>query len=299
MLSYQGRRNLFGTLTNTNDSTTLTTADTLMNAAEKRILTMRPWPFLEKKDTTLTTTASTAGYELPQKVSKVYAVTITVGSQLYTPDEISSEEEWNYLNQTTQTSDSVEYYYIRAGRIEFYPRPASSSNTITLYYRQVPKDLSIVDYTTGSIVSIANGATAVVGTGTTFTAAMVGRYLRITDSDTANKGDGFWYEIGTYTSATAIGLLKPYAGTSISAGTAAYTIGQMSLLPEGYHELPVYEAVKTYFSSIQPDRVKFKLFDQMSKEMLVQLVRDFSSKTENVVIEDNFEIKNPNLFISL
>src|SRR5689334_1770214 len=111
MLSYTGRRNLFGTLTNNSTSANLTVGDTLMNASEKRILAKRPWPFLEKKDTTLTTIASTAGYELPQKVGKLYAVTITVSGSIYTPRIIESEREWQELTETTVTSDSVEACY--------------------------------------------------------------------------------------------------------------------------------------------------------------------------------------------
>lgn len=299
MLSWTGRRNLFGNLTNTSDTTTLALADGLINASEKRILTKRQWPFLEKKDATLTTTASTQFKELPAKVSKVKAVTVTVGSTVHTPKEIFSEQEWNRLNEGSSTSDTPEFFYIRAGQIGLWPTPASSSNTITLYYRQVPKDLTIADYTTGSIVSVAAAGTAVVGTGTTWTAAMAGRFLRITDSDTANKGDGFWYEIASSASATALTLLRPYAGTAISAGTAAYTIGQMSLLPEGYTELPVYDAVKTYFASIQPDPVKFKIYDQLTKEMTQQLEMDFGGKSGNVVLDDgdNYRMQNPNLFI--
>jgi hypothetical protein len=301
MLSYTGRRNLFGTLTNNTTSGNLTTGDTLMNTADKRILTMRQWPFLERKDTSLTTTASQQAYEIPQRVGKAQAFTITVSSQIYTPREITSEQEWQRLNRTSVTSDSVEFFYIRGSKVEFYPKPASSSNTITVYGRAVPKDLSIADYTTGGVLTATNGSTAIVGTGTTWAVSMAGRYLRITESDTANKGDGQWYEISSSGSTTTITLVKSYAGTSISAGNAAYTIGQMALYLEGYHELPVYDAARTYFSSIQPDVAKYKMYDTMYKEMLGQLISDWSNPSGGVVLDDGngYEVINPNLTISL
>lgn len=301
MLSYTGRRNLFGNLVNSSDATVLTLGDTLMNAAEKRILVKRAWPFLNKKDTSLVTVASQQFYEIPQRIGKVKTFTITVSSLTYTPREIIDENEWNRLNEITVTSNTVEAFFVRGGQVGFYPVPASSSNTITSYGRAIPKDLTIADYTTGTITTLAAAGTAVTGSGTTWTAPMVGRYLRITESDTANTGDGYWYEIASRSSSTAIVLTKPYAGTAISTGSAAYTIGQMSLLPEGYHELPVYDAVRTYFASVQPDQGKFNLYNVMFKEMMAGLLVDYASQSSSVVLDDgnDYGINNPNLFVTL
>src|SRR3990167_4086552 len=58
MLTYTGRRNLFGDLCNQSDSGTLTLADTLMNNAERTIISARDWDFLERQYT-LTTMADT------------------------------------------------------------------------------------------------------------------------------------------------------------------------------------------------------------------------------------------------
>lgn len=296
MLSYTGRRTLFGNLSNVSDTTVLGVADTLMNSSEKRILTMKPWPFLNKQST-LTTTASTQFTNLPQNVGKVLSVYVTVSSTRYSPKEAPSREFWDQLNYSTQTSDTPEYYYVFDGQLGLWPTPATSSNTITVNHRRVPKDLTLADYTTGSIVSVANGGTAVVGTGTSWTAKMAGLYLKITDSNTANTGDGFWYEIASSGTATTITLNRAYAGTAIAAGTAPYTIGQMSLLPEGYHELPVYDALSYYYASIQPEPVRAKKYTEASADLMRQLIRDFSSPTQNLVLDDGVEssMDNPNL----
>lgn len=61
-------------------------------------------------------------------------------------------------------------------------------------------------YTTGSI-AISDGDTTVVGSGTTFTSGMVGRYIYL---------DGLWYEITVFTDTTHIDIGTTYAGTNLS-----------------------------------------------------------------------------------
>jgi len=78
---------------------------------------------------------------------------------------------------------------------------------------------------------------------------MVGRYIQIANTTAANGGDGFWYEIGSYTSATSIGLTKPYEGTAIAAGSATYTIGQVPVIPEAYQMAIVYRATALYWEN--------------------------------------------------
>lgn len=275
MLSYTGRRNLFGTLTQNTTSANLTVGDTLINASEKRILGLNQWPFLQVSDTKATT-ATTQFYQIPRKIGKLETLTITVNSVVYSPKQVSSEADWQRIVQTAQSGDIPQYFYQRGGQVGIFPTPATSSNTITFYGRTIPKDLSVADYTTGTITSIAAGATTVTGSGSTWTDGMVGRFIKIADGSAANLGDGQWYEIASRTSNTVIELVKPYAGTSISAGSATYTIGQMSPLPETYHELPVYDAVKTYFASIEPDYGKFQLYDRMYKDIYQSFLNDYS-----------------------
>jgi hypothetical protein len=59
--------------------------------------------------------------------------------------------------------------------------------------------------------------------------------------------DGYWYEISARTSNTAITLLREYGGTAIVAGTSAYTIGEMSMLPEAYQDAPIDYALYMYY----------------------------------------------------
>lgn len=71
-------------------------------------------------------------------------------------------------------------------------------------------------YNTGTI-SITGGTTAVVGVGTTFTSAMVGRFILL---------DGLWYEIITFTDTTHITIGTDFTGTTLAAST--YTIATVN-----------------------------------------------------------------------
>ncbi|HYD91734.1 MAG TPA: hypothetical protein VEA37_09645, partial [Flavobacterium sp.] len=245
MKSYTTLRNLAGSLAKDTRTATLTLLDQFINDGYRIECGARDWPFLYKTDATMVTTASTQFKEMPNNVGRLHGVTVANGSNIITPKEAPSEDFWNELNFTTYTSDYPEYYFVRGKQLGLWPTPATSSNTITLYFKQLVKDLSIADVTSSTVTSISNGGTAmVINAGGAVSWA--GRYIRITESDTANKGDGFWYEISAAT-ATTITLVKAYQGTTIATGAAACIVGQMPLLPEAYHELPVWYALGEYW----------------------------------------------------
>jgi hypothetical protein len=300
MLTYTGRRNLYGSYT-TSTTANLATGDTWMNNIERQILRKHNWTFLEKKDTSLTTTASTQFKELPNNVGKVRAITVTVGTQIYTATEVTSEREWQMLNQSPSTSDTVEKFYIRAGQFGLFPTPASSSNQITIYHKPVFKDLSIADYTTGGVLTATSGSASLVGTGTTWTTSMAGRFIRITESDTTNKGDGYWYEIFSVGSATTITLVKPYIGTSIATGNAAYTIGQVGLIPEDYQEIPVLLATYKYWLGPGNNTAKATQYKNDAADLLKDMFVDYGNKTTSPVLDygtGEVEPTNPNLYVT-
>ena len=53
--------------------------------------------------------------------------------------------------------------------------------------------------------------------------------------------------------------MKPYEGTTIAAGTAAYTIGQCSVVPEAYDIGICYRAAALYWQN-QNDLVRSKTY---------------------------------------
>lgn len=211
------------------------------------------WKWLEVTEEQ-DTVASQRAYEIPNNIRKLMDVYVEVGAGstavVYTPQPVFDPNAWKLiLAYKLGESDVPLYYYVEGTKVHFAPVPASSGNNIVMRGRLNLKDLSIADYTTGGVLTATDGSASIVGTGTSWTAPMAGRYLRITDSDTANKGDGFWYPISSIGSTTTLTLTKPYQGTSIAAGNAAYIIGQMCPIPEAYDPAPIYRMAAQYWAS--------------------------------------------------
>jgi hypothetical protein len=294
MLTYTGMRNLFGTLANNNSSATLTVADTLINQCVSNTLSMRDWPFRYREKTILTV-ASQHGYDIPQTVERVVAVKVTIGSTAYVCKESSSADHWGKLNQMLYKSNIPVWWRAFNDKVELWPVPSSAGNTLTLTARVKQGELSAADYVTGTVISVANGGTAVVGSGTTWTAAMVGRYLNI---PLAQGGDGMWYEIAAVGSTTGLTLVKPYQGASLAAASATYTIGQSTLIPEDFQQVPVYQALQLYYTSIQPENDRAQLYGLLAKDNLQRMIDSAFKNTGGVVIREDYTgIANPNLFI--
>lgn len=297
MKSYTQLLTEYQDITNNSASDNQTRGARLLNDGHRLAIGKRAWPFLAVTDT-LATVASQQAYEIPARIGKLNAVTVTVSSTIYTPTLVSSERRWQELNATTDTSDIPTFYFIRGRKIELYPASSTTNGTITFYGRREVRDLNVADYTTGTITTLAASGTAVTGSGTTWTAPMAGRYLRITYSDTANTGDGFWYEISSVGSSTALTLVKPYEGTAIAAGSAAYTIGQMPVLPETYHVLPLFYACWQYFL-IQGD-ARAGSYKLQYDEMLSQMEREYSSVSDSPVVDPGHgrhSVRDPNDYI--
>lgn len=247
MKSYTQGRNLYGTLTKNTSAANLTFGDEIANDDYRALCAMRDWPWLNRLRT-ITTVSETQFYNLPYDCDLVREVFLIISTKRYVLKKSPSREHWDSLNASSFSADIAEWYTIFNGQIGIWPKPASSSNTINIIQKSRVIDLSVADYTTGTIVSVANGGTAVVGSGTTWTERMMGRYIRFTYSNTANTGDGQWYEISAVADTTHLTLVRAYGGTAIVAGAATYTIGQMPLLPEAFQDLPWIWAVGTYWS---------------------------------------------------
>lgn len=288
MKSYTTYRNTFGTLTKNSAAANLTLADQLINDS-LRYLTGKFY-FNERSYTT-TTVAQQQFYNLPPQVKNLINVTVNIGSVLWTPQVSPSREHWDALNTITFYQDFPSYFFVFDGQCGIFPIPASSDNIITMNYKIRTKDLSQADYTTGT-VSVTNNSATITGSTTTFIPDMVGRWIRVTEP----TGDGQWYEIGAYVSATQLTLLNPYTG--LTASGASYTIGEMPILAEDYQDLALYRALWIYFNSIVPNPNQAKLYKNLYDEGYEMLNSEYGQKTTNVALTDtdgpNF---NPNLFV--
>lgn len=221
------------------------------------------WPWLEVDKQALTV-ADQEYVEIPNNIRRVITVRqqngLTVGSVIYRLRMVFDQNRWDsILAMLLGTSNVPLFAYQRNERLYIQPIPSDDGNVVYMRGRVKITDLSIDDYSTGTITTLAVGTTTVTGTGTTWTAGMVGQYLRITSTDAANQGDMAWYEITSVTSNTVLELTKPYQGTSIAVGTAAFVIGQITYEPETYHMAPIYRALWQFFlinNPTHPERWK-------------------------------------------
>lgn len=300
MKSYTEGRNLYGSLTKNTATANLTLGDQVANDSYRHVCALKDWPFLEKSRTLLTQ-ASVQFLNLPHDTDQVRAVSVLVNTKTYVPKLSPSKDHWDMLNMSAFTSDIPEWYFVLAGQIGLWPKPATAGSTIQLTIKARVINLSAADYTTGTIVttSTTNNLTTVTGSGTAWTAQMVGRFIRITYSDTANTGDGEWYEIAGVASATSLTLVRAYGGTALAVASAPYTIGQMPLLPEEFHDTPWKLAIAQYWEKESDKRGK--TFRASYNEDLVALGRNWSSATTSMVVDtgEDQSLINPNLVISL
>ncbi len=177
----------------------------------------------------------------------VYSGSGSSSDTIYSPEMVFDPTKWKRILQYRLGTGDVPYFtYVENTTYKIQPIPSSTGNLIVLRGRLQIRNLTIADVTNVTVTSISNGGTAMVVSGS-MTADMVGRYIQITETSAANGGDGFWYQIGAYTSATQITLTKPYEGTTIAAGTAACTIGQCSVIPEAYQPAILYRTEALYW----------------------------------------------------
>lgn len=299
MKSYSSLRSLYGKLTKNTSSGNLTLGDEMINDEHRHICAMKDFAFLHRART-LTTGASTQFKALPYDIDLVESVSVTVSSKIYTPKLMHSREEWDILNQVSFTSDFPEYAFVYNGQLGLWPIPATAGNTITVNGKIRPVDLNTADITSSTITTLANGSTALtVSAG--LTAQMVGFWIRPTFSTTANTGDGQWYELSSVTNATTAVLVRAYGGVSIAAGTAACTIAQMPLLPEAFHDTPVWKAASDYWYK-EGDVNRGKSFESKYDRNVQDLLAQYSSFVTDPVLDEGLGgggIINPNLTVTL
>lgn len=312
MKSYTQGRALYGSLTKNTATANLTLGDEIANDDYRALCALKDWPWLERLRT-LSTIAATAAYNLPYDTDIVRGIAVIVSSKRHTPRPVPSQEFWDQLNTVSSSSDIPEWWHIFNGQVNLWPTPVTAGSTINVTQKTRVIDLNRADYTTGSITTTTTtaGVTTVTGTSVVWSASMVGRWIRITNTDAAPTlvGDGLWYEIASVPTSTTLTLVRAYGGTAIASATAAYTIGQMPLLPESFHDLPWIWSAGQYWQKENDERGEKLLSihgnigtgNQPSTGRVKILETSYSSPSTDFVINDGevIGIINPNLTISI
>lgn len=245
------------------------------------------------------TTVGVQAYPIPATVSKIKNNTINIGQLVYTPAPVQSIQEWTMLNALPYTSDIPNNFFIYNNQVMFWPIPSSTGNLITFNYKGRVPDLSIADYTTGTLSSIAVGDNQITGVGTVWSSiapvttdlTFLNLYLKITPP----LGDGIWYPIQRFESNTSVTLASPIQNAPSATGSA-YIIGQLPLLEEDFQDMLVYGALKTYFTSIVKDEGKYQMYKDLYETRL-DLLKDYAgTKSVNVDLGSQVVPNNPNLY---
>lgn len=257
--------------------------------------------------TSLTSSATTAiktlgfqYYRIPANISKIKDDTITVGQLKFTPREIKTRVEWDLVNTLPYTSDIPNYYFIYGGYLGIFPIPSTTGNTLTFNYKNRVADFSYTDYSIGTLATMAQGGTTVTGTSTLWTAfpqnVDLSFFNLMLRADPATGGDGIWYSINSFQSATSLTLNNPVINAPNITSSTTYTIGQIPVLSEDFHDMLVFRSLMIYYSSIVSDKEKHDQFEAMYN-MSLELLKDYAgTKSVNVDLGPETMLVNPNLF---
>lgn len=198
---------------------------------------------------TMSTTINRQYYYYPPGLNTIDTITIDNDTTIPPLRVVHSQSEWDRLNALPSTSGIPSHIFMRAHDFGLFPIP-KDTYTLTLVGHFHPRAMYAADYQTGSI-AIAQNSQTLTGTDTTFTAAMVGRYVVESDGE---QNIGNFYRLGGFTSTTVMTLETFFEEASLSG--AVFTIGESPELPEELHELIPYRVANIYYGTKRRDSKK-------------------------------------------
>ncbi len=214
--------------------------------------------YITEDTQTFTTTNGTQYYTYPVGTQSLDSVTVTIGNVQYTLNPIYDQQTWNELNALQiQPTAIPQFFFPRKDDFGIFPIPTSTyTGTFQRFYRD--RNMLVDDYTTGTVTVTLN-STTLTGSGTTFTPAMVGRWFTVTSQTV--PGQGYWYKVTGYTSATVLTLNTTW--TQATASGASYRIGESPEIPEDGHIMLPYGTASDYYSGLRNDEKNALRFDNM------------------------------------
>lgn len=271
----------------TKDTTTtnVTRGTRRMNERQRLICAKKPYWWLEKefvKDSV----ASQQAYTIPVMCEKIISVRYNNGADRdMVLSEVRSPAIFDALNTdgANVTSDYPIYWHERDGSLYLFPTPSSSGNDITILGKKRLRDMSLEDYTTGT-VAVTNGDETVTGSSTAWASTNVkaGSYIFIV---------GVPYEVASLTDATHLELVKKYEGSTASG--LSYKVGDVPNIPEPFQDLLWMDACLTYDFKRESARLRDMkvLRDELEKELQTY---GESRSTRNIIHRRRYRIRTIN-----
>ena len=219
-----------------------------LNKSYREVLSVLKNWIVQDDPQTDTTVASQQFYEYPSNVQPpIESATVTLGGIAYPLQTVEAQSTWDFINQLTFSGTVFpQFIFPRRNDYGIWPIPGSSGDTITFLARLADRDMTIDDFTTGT-VTVTNGDATITHSATGFTAAMVGRWFGTDD-------DGFWYRIASFTDTSNMELERTFTGTT--AAGASFTIGESPEIPAELHELLPHKAAGKYLAGVQNELVR-------------------------------------------
>lgn len=255
--------------------------------------------YLNERSYTVNTVSGTQFYNLPPQIKELINVTVSIGGVLWQPIPCPTRQFWDKLNIISFLQDFPSYFFVYNGQVGIYPKPSTSGNTITMNYKIRLDDLmmpDVTDVTSSQTMSATNSSTTLTASGSVFLNWMANQWIRIPyTTNNSTTGDNQWYQIASITNGTTAVLKNNYTGASVSG--SPFTIGQISILPEDYQDLPLYRMGYIYYTTRFLDATRAQLYKKLWDEGEEKLNAEYGQKTSNVVLSDTSGgILNPNLY---
>lgn len=231
-------------------------------------------------------------YQFQYEVLRPSHIRVQNGSFWYSPELITSEDEWNKINALTPTATFPIFWYVRGYReVAIYPTPSQDETKgLELTFQPEHIEMTMDDFTTGT-VTVTEGDTTLTHSDTGFIPAMVGTWLQITDGT-----DGRWYRVSAYVSSSVLTLENYFEG--VSGAGRAFRLGQIMQIPQGYQDAPVYDALKLYSLS-QKDKVSAADFDNRFETKLKLAKATYGKSTTSSGVRKNEYLKRKPSWIDL
>lgn len=277
MLTFQDQYQMYQQITGDTSATGLVIAKRDINEGAAMFMNRLGRKF-NKQFLTANLVANQQYYQFSASVIRISKVRVLHGTFWYTPDLVTSERQWDEMNAITITGNYPTYYYIRGfNEVGLLSIPSSSVlHGLEISYEPQHVMLTQDDFTTG-LITASNGSIVITHSATGFTPQMVGRYFQVTDGT-----DGKWYRIASYTSSSSMSLENVYEG--ISGSGRAFRIGEVTKIPEGYQDAPVYYAAERYYMGLNDQRTS-PIFAQRFKDKLTSARETYGRSTSQMGIK--------------
>lgn len=216
------------------------------------------------KPYSISTASNTQIYAFPPGLVTIEGGFITIGAVNYPLRPILSRWNIEQLNAIQiQASAIPQFFFVEQDSFQIWPIP-QAVYTGTIYYHFRDRNLSVADFSTGTI-TLTNGSAIVTNSSAVFTPAMVGRWLTVTD--TTVPGQGYWYRVTGYTDASNLTLGtsngQPVLWNNATATPATYVIGETPELPEELHSILAWGTASDFYGGMRKDPANQILYDNL------------------------------------